>query len=133
MIVDRLMEQITACGGEVLTDKEVVSLHEEGGRIVKAICADGTEYEADYFVSDAHPAVTCSLVGDSELMKKVFRRRMSMQRNTSGMFTLHLQLRCGALPYFNHNKLVFTEDNCWDMAVGKDLKRQGRPDKCPPS
>lgn len=125
MIVDRLMEQIRACGGEVLTDKEVVLLHEDGGRIVKAICADGTEYEADYFVSNAHPAVTCSLVGDSELMKKVFRRRMNMQRNTSGMFTLHLQLRCGALPYFNHNKLVFTEDNCWDMAVGKDLKVKG--------
>lgn len=125
MIVDRLLEQIRAYGGEVLTGKDVVSLHEDGGRIVKALCSDGTEYEASYFVSDVHPAVTCSLVGESALMKKVFRRRMSLQPNTAGMFTVHLQLRCGALPYFNHNKLVFIEDNCWDMAVDRSLKVKG--------
>lgn len=125
MIVNRLMEQICACGGEILTDKEVISLQEDNGRIVKALCADGTEYEADCFVSNAHPAVTCSLVGDSVQMKKVFRRRMSMQPNTTGMFTLHLQLRCGSLPYFNYNKLVFSEENCWDMAVDKTLKVKG--------
>lgn len=135
MIVGKLQEQIRACGGEILTDKEVVLLQENNGRIAKAVCADGTEYEADYFVSNAHPAVTCSLVGDSLLMKKVFRHRMSMQPNTVGMFTLHLQLRCGTMPYFNHNKLVFTEDNCWDMAVDKTLKVKGvmitarRPEK----
>lgn len=135
MIVGKLQEQIRAYGGEILTDKEVVLLQEDDGRIAKAVCADGTEYEADYFVSNAHPAVTCSLVGDSVLMKKVFRRRMSMQPNTVGMFTLHLQLRCGTLPYFNHNKQIFVEDNCWDMAVDRTLKVKGvmitarRPDK----
>ncbi len=125
LIVGRLLEQIRACGGEVLTDKDVISLQENDGRITKAVCSDGTEYEADYFVSNAHPAVICALVGESVLMKKVFRRRMSMQPNTFGLFTLHLQLRCGALPYFNHNKLVFIEENCWDMAIDKTLKVKG--------
>lgn len=125
MIVNRLTEQIRACGGEILTGKNVISLQEDNGRIIKALCADGTEYEADCFISNAHPAVTCSLVGDASQMKKVFRRRMSMQPNTAGMFTLHIQLRCGSLPYFNHNKLVFTEENCWDMAVDKTLKVKG--------
>lgn len=135
MIVGKLQEQIRAYGGEILTDKEVILLQEDDGRIVKAVCADGTEYEADYFVSNAHPAVTCALVGESVLMKKVFRRRMSMQPNTVGMFTLHLQLRCGTLPYFNHNKLVFTESDCWDISVDKTLKVKGvmitahRPEK----
>lgn len=125
MLVSCLVEQIRAYGGEVLTDKDVVSLKEEDGRIVQALCADGTSYEADFFVSNAHPAVTCSLVGESALMKKVFRRRMGMQPNTFGIFTLHLQLRSSSLPYFNHNKLVFAEPDCWDMAVDKSLAVKG--------
>lgn len=125
MLVSCLVEQIRTYGGEVLTDKDVVSLQEEDGRIVRAICADGTSYEAECFVSNAHPAVTCALVGESALMKKVFRRRMSLQPNTFGIFTLHLQLRSGSLPYFNHNKLVFAEPDCWDMAVDKSLAVKG--------
>lgn len=124
-LVSCLVDQIRVYGGEVLTDKEVVSLKEDNGRITQAICADGTSYEADFFVSNAHPAITCSLVGESELMKKVFRRRMSMQPNTFGIFTLHLQLRSGSLPYFNNNKLVFAEPNCWDMAVDNSLAVKG--------
>ncbi len=125
LIVNRLVEQIKEYGGELLVDKDVTSLHEEDGRIIKAVCADGTEYEADSFVSDVHPAVTCAMVGESMMMKKLFRRRMSTQPNTMGIFTLHLQLRAGKLPYFNHNKLVFTEENCWNMAVDKTLKVKG--------
>lgn len=125
MIVDKLQEQIRAYGGEILTGKDVTLLQEIDGRIAKAVCADGTEYEADCFVCNVHPAVMCSLIGESALMKPVFRRRMGRQPNTAGMFTLHLQLRCGALPYFNHNKLVFTENNCWDMAVDRTLKVKG--------
>ncbi len=125
LIVDRLIQQIRSLGGDVLVDKNVISLLEEEGRITKATCADGTEYEAECFVSNVHPAVTCSLLGESQVMKKLFRRRMTNQPNTMGIFTLHLQLRAGVLPYFNHNKLIFTEENCWDMAVGKELSVKG--------
>ncbi|MBR5466779.1 MAG: NAD(P)/FAD-dependent oxidoreductase [Bacteroidaceae bacterium] len=121
-IVERLVEQIRELGGEVLTGKEVVSLEEEGGIVTKAHCLDGSEYSAKWFVSNAHPAVTCSLVKDSKVMKNIFRRRMQSQPNTHGMFTLHLQLHNNALEYFNHNKIVLPEEECWDVAVGSDLK-----------
>lgn len=124
-LVECLIEQIHAHGGEILTNKDVISLTEEDGVITKAICADGSVYSADCFVSNAHPAITCSLVGDSITLKKVFRRRMNMQPNTCGIFTLHLQLRSNFLPYFNHNKLVFSENKCWDIAVNKDLEVKG--------
>lgn len=124
-LVSCLVEQIKANGGEVLCDKEVTSLLEENGRIVKAVCSDETEYEAETFVSNAHPTVTCSLVKESMMMKNIFRRRMSMQQNTFGMFTLHLQLRANALSYFNCNKIVLAGDTCWDIAVGNDRKVNG--------
>ena len=124
-LVQCLIEQILENGGEILTDKEVVSLKEDNGRITEALCGDGTSYEADCFVSNAHPAVTCSLVPGSTTMKNMFRRRMTMQPNTFGIFTVHLQLKQGALPYFNHNKLVFSEPDCWNMAVGRELAVKG--------
>lgn len=125
VLVKCLVDQIKSLGGEVLTNKDVVLLKEDGGRISEAVCADGSVFEAEWFVSNAHPSVTCSLVAESSVMKKIFRRRMSMQPNTHGIFTLHLQLRAAVLPYFNHNKLVFSEDNCWDMSVGADLSVKG--------
>ena len=125
MLVRCLTDQIRANGGEVLTNKEVISLTEDNGRITQALCSDGTSYGADCFVSNAHPAVTCSLVSGSTTMKNTFRRRMSTQPNTSGMFTAHLQLKEGALPYFNHNKLIFSEPECWNLAVGKELTVKG--------
>ena len=124
-IVDCLVSQIRALGGEVLTNKEVVSLVEEGGVLTKAQCSDGTEYVAKCFVSNAHPAVTCELVKESKVMKNIFRRRMLMQPNTHGIYTLHLQLKDGALEYFNHNKIILPTGNCWDIAVGADRKVKG--------
>ncbi len=54
---------ITANGGTVETGKKVVSLSVEDNRVIKAICADGTEYPCDYIFSDISPRLTCSLLG----------------------------------------------------------------------
>lgn len=120
-IVECLVSQIKANGGDVLTHKEVVELKESEGRLVEAVTADGCTYRADWFVSDTHPGVTCSLVRESQLMKKIFRNRMNHQANTRGMFTVQLKVKTGSLKYFNHNKIVLTAPT-WDYSVGRDLE-----------
>ena len=125
LIVNRLVSQITDNGGEVLTGKEVVELIEEDGRVVRAVCADSTEYEASIFVSDTHPVLTTHLLRQSRQMKGIFRRRIEAQDNTAGIFTLQLKLKPRSLKYFNHNKLVFAHDNCWNMAVGESHTVEG--------
>ena len=113
-IADALMAGIQALGGEVRCHAEVEELTERDGRIVAARCSDGSRYEGDVFISDIHPAQTFALVRESSVLKKLFRRRINILENTTGMFTVQLVLKAGALPYFNHNKYIYTQANVWN-------------------
>lgn len=113
VMINHMLEEIKALGGEVICNADVTELKEEDGKITKAICRDGKEFEADIFISDAHPSVTVNLVKESKLIKKIFRMRMTTLKNTCGMFTLQLKLKPEALPYFNHNKFVYDTDDVW--------------------
>ena len=114
LIVDKLVDGIRRMGGDVICNAGVEELIEKNGRIVAANCANGETYEADIFISNAHPAVTCELVKHSTKMKKVYRTRMHNLENTYGMFTLSLSLKPGSLKYFNYNQYIYKEDNVWD-------------------
>ena len=62
LLVNKLIGTIEEAGGEVRTNSKVVSLTEADGRIKQAVCADGKAYEAEYFISDIHPAVLCQML-----------------------------------------------------------------------
>ena len=113
LIVQRLIEQIVAAGGEVICGAEVEELVERDGQIVAARCANGETYEGRYFISNAHPAVTVDLVKESSCMKKVYRNRIHRLENTYGMFTTSLVLKPGALDYFNWNQYIYRQPNVW--------------------
>lgn len=113
LLVNRLIEQIQALGGEVICNAEVEELIEREGRIVAARCTDGQMYEGTYFISDAHPAVTVDLVKESARMKKVYRNRIHRLDNTYGMFTTTLVLKPGQLRYFNWNQYIYRQPNVW--------------------
>ena len=115
LLVDRLISTIREAGGEVRTNSKVVRMTEEDGRISKAICADGSFYEADYFISDIHPAMLCQLLEECPSVRKAFRRRMAAAENTCGMFTVQLCIKPGALRYFAHNVFVYDKPNVWTM------------------
>jgi all-trans-retinol 13,14-reductase len=113
LIVDRLMEQIEAMGGEVICDAEVEELIEKDGQLVAARCKNGEMYEGTYFISNAHPAVTVDLVKESTKMKKVYKNRIHRLENTYGMFTTSLIIKPGTLKYFNWNQYVYMKPNVW--------------------
>ncbi len=113
LIVDRLIEQIVAMGGEVICDAEVEELIEKDGQLVAARCKNGEMYEGTYFISNAHPAVTVDLVKESTKMKKVYKNRIHRLENTYGMFTTSLILKPGTLKYFNWNQYIYRNPNVW--------------------
>ncbi len=119
MLVRRLVDNITSCGGQVLCGSEVTSLRGDNGRVRQAVCADGEVYEADTFISAVHPAVTCTLLKDSGLLKNLYVRRMQSLANTFGMFTATLCLKPGAVSYFNHNKFVYEAPNVWELSQSR--------------
>ena len=120
LLVNRLISTICDAGGEVRTNSKVVRLTEEDGRITKATCADGSSYEAGYFISDIHPAQLCQLLDGCPSVRKAFRRRMTAAENTCGMFTAQLSIKPGALHYFAHNVFVYDKPNVWTMAEEND-------------
>jgi len=95
---------------------------------VAARCSNGLEVAGDCFISDIHPTQTFSLVKESQVLKKLFRRRISTLDNTIGMFTASLVMKPHALKYFNHNKFVYRQANVWDevstekLAAGGDVR-----------
>jgi len=113
LIVNRLISQIEAAGGEVICNAEVEELIEKEGRIVAARCQNGETYEGTWFISNAHPAVTVDLVKESTKLKKVYRNRIHRLENTYGMFTTSLIIKPGMLKYFNWNQYIYERENVW--------------------
>lgn len=116
MLVNKLASEIRKNGGEILCNMDVTELTEENGRITAAVCSNGERFEAGTFISNAHPAVTCSMVKESKLMKGIYRKRMSRIDNTFGMFTVSLRLKPNVIPYMNHNKFIYETNNVWDIS-----------------
>ena len=114
LIVQRLIDNLRQQGGEVRCDTEVIELVEEDGMLKRVVCKNGEVYEARYFISDAHPSVSLSLVKESQLLKKVYRRRIDNLENTNGMFTAQLLLKPGKVPYFNYNEFLYDGLEAWD-------------------
>lgn len=119
LLVQTLINNLRAHGGEIICRAEVSELVEQNGQITTAICSNGERYEGDVFISDVHPALTCQWVKQSEQMKRVYRRRIAALENTFGMFTVSLRLKPGTLQYFNHNYYVYREANVWDFYLNK--------------
>lgn len=120
VLVRKLIGTIEEVGGEVRTNSKVVRLTEKDGRISSAVCADGQTYEAEYFISDIHPAVLCDLLEGCPSVRKAFRRRMTFGENTCGMFTAQLSIKPESLRYFAHNVFVYDKPNVWTMTEEND-------------
>lgn len=126
LIVASLVGDIKSAGGEVCCGAEVEHLEVQGDAIVAARCSDGRAFEGRLFISDVHPQLTFGWLGDSPLLKGIFRRRIDALENTFGMLTVSLVLKPHTLPYFNHNKYVYRKANVWtfsdesEWAVGAD-------------
>ncbi len=113
LIAERLTEQIRQAGGDVTCRSRVARLIGED-RIEKAVCTNLKEYEADMFVSDIHPALTCDLLDGSGLLRKSYTSRMRGAENTFGIFTVSLLYDKDTMPYLNHNHYICRKAGVWD-------------------
>lgn len=119
-IAERLAEQVTQAGGEIRTGARVTRLNEAGGRIVSVQVNGEETISADWFVSDAHPAIAMDLLGETKAVRKIYRSRIGGLKNTFGMFTANVALKPEALPYLNRNLYVHrTGADLWRPDVSR--------------
>ncbi len=117
LIVQSLTDDIRKMGGEVICKAEVLQLKMEDGHLIAAQCSNGETYEAENFISDIHPAQALALVQNDKIQKSIYRRRLSMLENTTGVYTYSLVLKPQTLHYFNHNVFVYRGGSVWDEAT----------------
>lgn len=113
LIADSLIRDICRQGGEVICRATAEELVEKDRKLVGVRCADGRFFEGDCFVSDVHPAVTCSWIKHSECMRGIYRRRIGALENTFGMLTVSLVLKPRSIKYFNWNWYVYRTSEVW--------------------
>lgn len=96
------VSRITENGGRVLTRRRVTAIDCDTEKALRARCANGEAFEADLFISDAHPAETLRWLS-TPLLRPAYRHRVASLRNTPGCFALYLHFRPGRVPYMNTN------------------------------
>lgn len=115
LIAEHLAEGIRSFGGRVLTGVRIKTLEDADGKIVCAVSENGERYTADIFISDAHPAATMQMLGESKSIRNIYRRRICNLRNSYGAFTVNICLKPGTIRYVNHNiNIHSSEVDVWN-------------------
>jgi all-trans-retinol 13,14-reductase len=113
-----LVRSIQRFGGEVYTQAEVKSITCNASKATSVTLASGETIEADYFISNTHPAITLSML-DTSLIKRIYRERISNVENTVSNFTLYIEFKPDTVPYANYNFYKFNTGNVWDCGSYK--------------
>lgn len=119
LIVDSLIRDIRKQGGGIICRTTVEELVEKNGRVVCVRCSDGQVYEAEYFISDVHPAVTCSWIKQSKVMRSIYLKRIGALDNTFGMLTVSLVVKPQKIKYFNWNQYIYKRNDVWTFCQEK--------------
>ena len=108
MVAEKLARQTEALGGQILTGCRAVAVEAAAGPAVRVTAADGRVFEGDACISDAHPAVTMGLIGETG--KKFSGRRICSLRDSRGALTVSIRLKGGMVPYVNHSIFIHPSD-----------------------
>ena len=111
-IVDSLVHSIRNMGGEIFNHHEITKINCNTEKAVSMETASGETIEADFFISNIHPAKTLELI-DSHLIRNAFRYRINSMENTTSNFTLYLAFKPNSVPYLNYNHYQYFENSVW--------------------
>jgi len=109
-IADKLSQQIREMGGDIRTRSKVTRLIEKNGYLSVVEVNENERLSAKWVISNAHPAYTLSLIDETKLLRRIYRKRMASLPNTFGMFTANIRLKHNSLPYKNRNVYIHRDD-----------------------
>lgn len=109
-----LARNIRSRGGIIRREWEAARFRVEQGRVVAVEGVSGETLSGDHFISNLHPARTLDMT-ETDLVRKVYRKRLQHLDNTVSCFSLNLTLKPGALSYRRHNLYIHREGRIWDM------------------
>jgi all-trans-retinol 13,14-reductase len=107
-----LVKIIRENGGDIIRNCTVKQLVEKDGKISHVLLEDGKEMHAKSFISNIHPAKTLEMT-NSDLIRKVYRKRIATLENTVSSFTLNIVLKKNTFKYFKTNYYYHSKDSVW--------------------
>jgi all-trans-retinol 13,14-reductase len=112
-IADMLCSHITSNGGTIMLRSEARQFHFNSKQITKVELANGELVEGDYFISDAHPAVTLGMIPEGYI-RPAYRHRIMSLENTTSSFTLYCVFHENSFPYLNYNVYHYNTRDVWN-------------------
>jgi all-trans-retinol 13,14-reductase len=110
---DLLAGDIIKNGGTILTESKVTGFRFESG-LAKAVEINDSELiESKYVISNIHPKRLLELAAEAPF-RPAYRKRIETIRETSGVFTIYLEMKPHTFRYINKNFYVFRTGNVWD-------------------
>ncbi len=120
-VADAMVQMIKSYGGKIILKKEIVKVDIQEKRVTKVITADGSEYKADYYISNIHPALLMDLIDPSQI-QKAYRERLKGLENSYSAFMMYVKFKPKSFPYMNYNYFYYKDfDLVWN-AINYDLK-----------
>ncbi|HPE77331.1 MAG TPA: FAD-dependent oxidoreductase [Draconibacterium sp.] len=107
-----LAKGIAQNGGIVQKKSKVVALGGQENRITHVCLENGEQLQANWIISNIHPASTLKLLPDG-MVRKAYNNRILSLQNSVGMFSLYLVLKKESLKQFNFNVHHFPNSNVW--------------------
>jgi len=99
-------------GGKIVLNEKVLKFESIDKEVSAVVTEKGSRYEADFFISNIHPALTLEML-DPTLMRKSYRKRIQSIENTISTFGIHVKLKEGAFPKLNANYHRYLKDDVW--------------------
>ncbi|NIK90753.1 NAD(P)/FAD-dependent oxidoreductase [Mangrovimonas sp. CR14] len=112
-ITKLLIRKLKSLGGVALKHQEVVKMDLKNDKISKVSCLNGTEFTANWVISNIEPQTTLNMFGESPL-KKPYINRIKNIKKTVAAFSLYIVFKPDTFKYFNHNIYHFkTPEKVW--------------------
>jgi len=124
-IANSLARSICAMGGEVIPSAEVVKINCNDKEAVSVTLRNGDERNADFFISNAHPARMVEMLAETNLIRKSYHDRILSLNNTISNFTVYIHFKNNTVPYLNSN--FYHYETPGDVWRGKDYARETYP------
>ncbi len=113
VVAKSLVEVISKYGGEVRTRSKVTRIVCDETKAT-GVEVNGCEFlKADYIISATHPIRTMELLGDTHLIRPIFRNRINSIPQTIGGFSVYLHFKENTVPYMNYNFFGYNQDTPW--------------------
>ncbi|MWB93855.1 FAD-dependent oxidoreductase [Flavobacterium sp. GA093] len=105
-ITKQLLKQLKKHGGEFYKYKEVINFSVDNNKVTTAKMKDGTQVDAQYFISNIEPKTTLKMVGEENFRKSFYSRIQSLEGVISA-FSLYIVFKPKTFKYLNHNYYHF--------------------------